>query len=165
MSTKDGPLYFARREHAKVVQSELADSHDFRFASHLTIMPSYFIVVGGGVMWVSSYGCEDDTRVRLRQRECKPARGEVAARVDDASNASFKSRGDHGFAVIVEAGGIDMSVAIDEQTACPFQLAKRERYDCGFPFPVRRFSSIANAGRGCQISRLARLSTTVSSSE
>jgi hypothetical protein len=44
-----------------------------------------------------------------------------------------------------------MSMTIDVQTACPFQLAKRERDNSGFPLPALRFSGIANAVRGCQM--------------
>jgi len=77
--------------------------------------------------------------VSLRQRQCKAARGKITARIDDTSDTTFKGGRDHGFAIFVEAGGIDMSVAIDEQTACPFQLAKKGTYNSGLPFPVRRF--------------------------
>src|SRR5205809_7292264 len=114
-------------------------------------MHSYFVTVGGGVVRVCSHGCEDDARVRLRQRECELARGKVAAGVDDASNAAFKSCGDHGFAVVVEAGGIDMSVAIDEQTACPFHLAKKGKVRLWLSLSCSPLFSIANAVRGCQM--------------
>src|SRR6266446_4269827 len=121
VSAKDGALYLSWREHTKVVQAELADSDHLRLSRHLAILSTYLVGIGGGIMRVCSHTCKDDARVCFRQCERSPAGGEVTARVNHAGDATLKGCTNDGFAVVLEARGIDVCVAIDEQTKDPFQ--------------------------------------------
>jgi hypothetical protein len=84
-------------------------------------MLSDLIVVGGGIVWMCAYACKYDAWMRLCEFERELARGKINARVNDAGHAPFECSPDDRIAVGVEAGGIYVSMAIDEQMMCPFQ--------------------------------------------
>jgi hypothetical protein len=79
------------------------------------------IVVGGGIMGMCAYACKYNAWMRLGEFERELARGKINARVNDAGHAAFKCSLDDSFSVRVEAGGVYVSMAIDEQMMCPFQ--------------------------------------------
>src|SRR5215469_4267585 len=117
---EDAALHIARGEHAKIIQAELADCHDFRLSCHLAVVHSYLVAVGRGVMWMCAGSSKYDARVLLCQRERELARGEVAARINNTGDAPLESCRDHGFAVGIETGGVNVGMAIDEQPGFPF---------------------------------------------
>src|SRR5260370_15862993 len=132
---EDAALHIARREHAKIVQAELADCHDFWISCHLAVVHSYLVAVGRGIMWVCAGSSKYDTRVLLCQRERELTRGEVAARINDTGDAAFEGGRDYGFAVGIETGGVNVGVAIDEQPGFLSDRQKREaRVSSGFFF-------------------------------
>src|SRR5207248_10135913 len=120
MRAKDGALYISWREHAKIIQSELTNRYNFRFLCHLTIVSSYFIAIRGRIMWMCSYSCKDNTWMCFRQCKRESTGIEIATGIYDTCNPRFKGSRNNIFAVCIKAGGVNVGVAINEQTRYPF---------------------------------------------
>src|SRR5881227_2354192 len=121
MGAKDSPLHISRREHAKIVQSKLSNSHNLGAARHFSQVLAHLVAISSGIMGVHSHAGEYHAGVRLRQCQRGTTRGQVNSRINHASNATCDSSGDNSFAIGIKTGGINMRMAIDEQTNCPFQ--------------------------------------------
>src|SRR5712692_7827548 len=122
MRHKDGALNIARRKHPKIVQPELANGHHFRLFCHGAVSRPHLFCMRAGVMGVRADPCINHTGMRLRQSQGVLARSEIAARIDDASNASLEGGLNDGFTVGIETSCVYVAVAIDEQTTCPFKI-------------------------------------------
>ena len=120
MSAKDGALRISRREHAKVIQSELAYRNNLGFLRHLTVVYPYFIAISGRIMRMCPYSRKDSTWMRFRQRKRESTGVEIATGIDDTCNARFEGSRNNIFAVCIKAGGVNVGVAINEQTKYPF---------------------------------------------
>src|SRR5438270_816702 len=121
MGAKDGPLYISRREHAKIVQSKLSNSHYLGAPRHFSQVLAHLIAISSGIMGVHSHAGEYHAGMRLRQCQRGTTRGQVNSRINHASDATCDSSGDNSFAIGIKTGGINVRMAIDEQTNYPFQ--------------------------------------------
>src|SRR6266487_2658469 len=149
MSTKNSTLYLARREHAVIVETELSDCHNLWFASQCAQVRTNLFIISSGIVWMDTDASEDSAWMCLCQGERSLTGRQVYARVNDARHASADGRVNNGFAVGIEAGGIDMCVAIDEHYNLSFpkdKQQKKERYCDHFIS-----CSIDTSLRGCQI--------------
>src|SRR6266566_894442 len=121
MGAKDGPLHISRREHAKIVQSKLPNSHYLGVPRHFSQVLAHLVAIRSGIMGVHSYAGKYHAGMRLRQCQRGTTRGQVNSRINHASDATCDSSGDNSFAIGIKTGGINMRMAIDEQTNYPFQ--------------------------------------------
>src|SRR6266700_3524953 len=106
MGAKDGPLHISRREHAKIVQSKLPNSHYLGVPRHFSQVLAHLVAIRSGIMGVNS-------------------------RINHASNATCDSGGDNSFTIGIKTGGINMRMAIDEQTNYPFQPINKRACQAG----------------------------------
>src|SRR5438874_6884923 len=121
MGTKDGSLHISRREHAEIVQSKLSNSHHLGAPCHFSQVLAHLVAISSGIMGVHSHAGKYHARMRLRQCQRGTTRGQVNSRINHASNATCDSSRDNSFTIGIKTGGINMRMAIDEQTNYPFQ--------------------------------------------
>jgi hypothetical protein len=121
MSTKDGTLHLARREHAVVIEAKLTDGHHLRFPGHLTQLHAYLIRVGRSIMRMDSHACKNNARVSLCKSECGATGGQVTAWINHARYSPPYSGLNNDIAISRKAGSVDVCMAIDEQVVYPSQ--------------------------------------------
>src|SRR5947209_2831947 len=120
MGTKNGPLHFSRREHTKIIQPKLTNSYHARLMDHLAKMCAHLIIVGSGVVGVDAHASKNHARVCLCQDNGGPTGSEITARINHAGHTTRHGSRNDGFAVSVETSGVNVGMAIDEQTRYPF---------------------------------------------
>src|SRR5258708_30160913 len=125
MSTKNSSLHIARRKHTKIIQPKLTYSHYFRLLRHLANLYTNLIDIGGRVVWMYTGAREYHARMCLCQGQSSATRSQVATWINHASDATSDGRLNHSFAISVEAGGVNVGMAIDEQAQLSFRKQQK----------------------------------------
>jgi hypothetical protein len=101
---------------------------------HLANLYTDLITIGGSVVWMYTGAREYYARMCLCQGQSSATRSQVATWINHASDATSDGRLNHSFAISVEAGGVNVGMAIDEQAHYPFANSKKGKDPCGFSF-------------------------------
>src|SRR5579883_8033 len=122
---EDLPLHLTRREHAKIVQAELADGHDFRLPRQRTILFLNLSIIRRRVVGMRAHSGKDRAGIGPGQRQRGPAGGKITARIDDPRHSAGKGSLNDGCTVGIKTGSVDVGMAINEQLKISFPTKQK----------------------------------------
>src|SRR5437879_10723836 len=125
MSSENSSLHITRRKHTKIIQPKLTYSHYFRLLRHLANLYTDLIAIGGSVVWMDTGTREYYARMCLCQGQSSATRSQVATWTNHACDATSDGRLNHSFAISVEAGSVNVGMAIDEQAQLSFRKQQK----------------------------------------